>query len=182
MENNKKDLLFYSNYCEYCKNLLSLIIKKNIRDFFILVCVDKKELKIPAFIEKVPSILTSRRELYTDEAIPQYIDSLAKSLVKENTDILPFMFETGINSSQYTFITNDGNDYESAAFSKDDIIMKNNFVPINNEQKIVTPVDKEADNKSSKFDSSILERYMNSRKSDDENIKKLLCNSAINKI
>lgn len=182
MENNKKDLLFYSNYCEYCKNLLNLVIKKNIRDAFILVCVDKKELKIPAFIEKVPSILTSRRELYTDEAIPQYIDSITRSVLKEPNDILPFMFETGINSSQYTFITNDGNDYESAAYSKDDFIMKNNFVSLNTDQKIVTPVDKEADSKSSKFDSSILERYMNSRKNDDENIKKSLCNSAINKI
>lgn len=182
MENNKKDLLFYSNYCEYCKHLLSLIIKKNIRDYFILVCVDKKELKIPAFIEKVPSIFTFKRELYTDDDITQYIDHLAKSLIKENDDILPFMFETGINSSQYTFITNDGNDYESAGYSKDDSIIKNNFVSLNIDQKIVTPIDKEADNKSSKFDSAILEKYMNSRKNDDESIKKSLFSSAINKI
>lgn len=172
MESNNKDLLFYSNFCDYCKTLLNTLIKKNIRDNFLLICVDRKDLPIPNFVDRVPLILTIKKEVFVDDAIQKYIDlKTNKTFVQE--EIAPFMFEGGINSSQYTFITNDGNSYDNSSDLRYDMLQSQNFVMLGNDQKISAPVDKEADSKSSKFDSALLEKYMNMRAIDDDRIKKL---------
>ena len=81
MDIHKKDLLFYSNFCEHCNNLVNMMIKKNVRDSFILVCVDKRDLKIPGFVDRVPTILTAKKEIYTDDSLYKYVDS---KIVKHN--------------------------------------------------------------------------------------------------
>lgn len=169
----RKDLLFYSNFCEHCKKLVGFLIKQNLREQFILVCVDKKEFKIPSFIDRVPSILNIKKELYTEESIYAYVDTKLKIIKKQVEEIAPFTMMGGLNSSQYTFISNDGEGYDTGCDLRTDLVQSHDFVLLNHDQRIIAPVDKEADSKSgSKFDSSVLERYMDSRKRDDEIIKK----------
>lgn len=177
MDIHKRDILFYSNFCEYCKNLLSLLIKKGVRESFVLVCVDRKELRIPKFIDRVPSILTSNKDLFTDDAIIRYIESKVQSVSQMQDEISPFMFGNALNSSQYTYLSSDGNGYETTGEVNSDMKQINNFVLLGQDQKIFAPLDKEAESKSNKFDSSMLDKYMDSRKNDDEHIKKLLNNA-----
>lgn len=170
MDIHKKDLLFYSNFCEHCNNLVNMMIKKNVRDSFILVCVDKRDLKIPGFVDRVPTILTAKKEIYTDDSLYKYVDS---KIVKHNAqteEILPFMLQDSLNSSQYTYITPDGDNYEA---ENDEMLQSRNFVPIGLEQMIAPVPTNDPDNgKPSKIDPSIFEQYMNSRKFDDEQIKR----------
>jgi hypothetical protein len=175
MANLQKDLLFYSNYSEYCKSLINTLVKKNIRDKFLLVCVDRKELKIPAFVNRVPCILTATKELYMDENIQTYIDSKL-SIMQQKTEVAPFMFGNALNSSQYTFLTADGNEFTDTPGTMQDMIQSQNFVVLDRDDpRISAPIDVEAEQKgASKMDSSLLERYMNMRKYDDENIKKMM--------
>ncbi len=169
----RKDLLFYSNFCEHCKKLIGILIKQNLRDQFILVCVDKREYKIPPFIDRVPTILTSKKELYTEDNIYAYIEKKIKLIQKQIEDIAPFTMANSLNSSQYTFISQDGESYDMGAELKNDLVQSHDFVLLNYDQRIIAPVDREADSKTeSKFDSSLLERYMDARKRDDEFIKK----------
>ncbi len=169
----RKDLLFYSNFCDHCKKLIGFLIKQNLRDQFILVCVDKREFKIPSFIDRVPSILTTKKELYTGENIYEYVDTKIKIIQKQIEDIAPFTMMGGLNSSQYTFISQDGEGYDTGCELKNDLVQSQDFVLLNYDQRIIAPVDREADSKTeSKFDSSLLERYMDARKRDDEFIKK----------
>ena len=73
------DVLYYSNYCNHCKELLTLIGKSSIKNNIYFVCIDKrlkknniiyvslengKEIKLPDIIKTVPSmILFSRGNL-----------------------------------------------------------------------------------------------------------------------
>jgi hypothetical protein len=175
VDNNKKDVFFYSNFCEHCKNLIGLLIRKNLREKFILVCVDKDEIKskIPKFIDSVPSILTATKNLYTGEdMIQKYLNSKTQALQETTDEISPYMMDAGFNSSQYTYISSDGNNYDTGADLKNDMLQNNNFVLLSSDQRITAPADREAENKSAKFDSSALEKYMNTRSFDDELIKK----------
>ena len=172
MDIHKKDLLFYSNFCEHCNNLINLMIKKNVRSSFILVCIDKRDLKIPSFVDRVPTILTTKKDIYTDDSLYKYVDS---KITKQNTqteDVCSFMFGSALNSSQYTFISSDGNSYECDNDMGTDMLQSTNFVPVGLEQMIAPK--EEENGKGSKIDPAFLEQYVNSRKSDDEHIKKQL--------
>jgi len=52
------------------------------------------------------------------------------------------------------------------------MMQNNNFVLLTADQKMMIVQDKEAENKSNKFDSGALEQYMNTRAFDDEILKK----------
>jgi hypothetical protein len=165
---SRKDLLFFSNYCDFCKKIADLIIKNNIRDRFIFVCVDNKSLTLPKFVNRVPMVFTYFKDIYADAAVIEYIESLLpKTSEPMNDDISPFALGTA-TISQYTYISKDGESYDTN-------MMDNNIYGIlGMEQKISGPeVKNEDSSRTSKMDSSLFEKYINSRKNDDDAIKKM---------
>lgn len=59
-----KDILFYSNFCFHCKNILNLINKNsNIKENLFLFCIDNNKNKVPSFIKSVPTILTTNKDI-----------------------------------------------------------------------------------------------------------------------
>jgi hypothetical protein len=88
------------------------------------------------------------------------------------------MFGNTLNSSQYTFITGDGNGYDTSPHLKNDMIHRNDFVFLGQDQKIPVMEDRESDNgnKTNKMDGSMLEKLIDMRKMDDQHIKMMLGN------
>lgn len=75
---SSKHVLFYSNYCLYSKELLMTITKMDLRNRFILVCVEKHRASIPPLIDRVPTVVTPTKQLITDERVVPYVQSLRK--------------------------------------------------------------------------------------------------------
>jgi hypothetical protein len=52
-----KYILFYSNKCQYCINLLSLIKSNSQQDNYKYISVDDQSIKLPDIIQKVPTLI-----------------------------------------------------------------------------------------------------------------------------
>ena len=77
-----KNVLFYSNFCSYSKAVVNQINKQNVRDDFLFVCVDG-QVQVPAFVDRVPAILTVGKQLLVDEAVDQFVASKAPTSVED---------------------------------------------------------------------------------------------------
>ena len=126
MSQQSKDLLFYSNHCEYSKSILIQLLKRGCRDNFYLVCVDNGEFNIPRVIDRVPAIITRMKTLIMDDDVIKYIETFcgrqdatqqqqqqdpnSPPIQDANNvgggDILPFSLASDINSysDKFTFI------------------------------------------------------------------------------
>lgn len=165
--NSQKDILFFSNFCKFSKDVINTITKHNLRDSFMFVCVDNKKYNIPEFIDRVPSILKKNGEVYTDEQLQGYLEMKYKM---SNTieEINPMFSMYGSSMYSANFSTIDGNDNSS--------IMDNpNFVSLGHEQHMIhVSQDTNEVSKKSSFDSSkAYERLMESRNLDDKSIKQV---------
>ncbi len=70
----KKDIIFYSNHCTYCKEVINQISKTPINDTIMYVCVDDDNIQLPPFITAVPTIyLINDKKIVVDEAISEWI-------------------------------------------------------------------------------------------------------------
>ena len=69
----QKDILFYSHFCNFSKEVMSLMHKLNIKNEFLLVCVEKFSRSIPKTITCVPTILTRNGQLLVEDDIQGYI-------------------------------------------------------------------------------------------------------------
>jgi hypothetical protein len=74
-----KDILFYSNFCEYSKHILVLVQKKDCRDSFVMVCVDNPAVRnrLPVEVDKVPMIITKTKHVISGDNIVKYIETFA---------------------------------------------------------------------------------------------------------
>lgn len=158
-----KDLLFYSNYCDFCKEVINVLIKKNIRNRFLLVCVDTRKFDIPSFIDRVPSILNSKtNEVYMDGDVYKYIDSVYLSTI-QHQEISPLF-------SVY------GNSLYSSSFSSlgdEDMKEDKNYQWLGNDEMINPQMD-DTKPKTEKMDSSCFEKYLEARQNDDTFLKKIM--------
>ena len=74
----ERHVLFYSNYCDYSRDVLGTVVQKGLRHLFVLVCVDKRSaLQLPDFVDRVPLIFTIDRRVLSDDAVGAFIDNLA---------------------------------------------------------------------------------------------------------
>ena len=77
----KKDILFYSNFCTYSKEIINNISKTPLNDNMLYVSVDDENIQLPPFITSVPTIyLINDKKIVVDEAITDWIkEKLNKS-------------------------------------------------------------------------------------------------------
>ena len=153
----QKDILFYSNLCDFSKEVVQAIVKYQIKDNFMLVCVDNKNLKLPPFVDRVPLIYTVSKKLFADDHLLNYIQSMV-----ENTSLQPYALvgsNTNAYSENFSFIDN-GDGYTEDC--------SRNYNYLGMEQKIYAVEDTDSDQKDDK--SQLLEAYMANRANDIQKI------------
>ena len=124
----KKDIIFYSNYCSYSKEIINQLAKTTIHDNIIYVCVDDDNIQLPPFVKAVPTIyLVNDKKIVVDEAIGGWIkDKISKP---KDTELQAY-FGACDNSYGGNFSTID--DSENKPFIS-------SFTFLGDEQKIETP-------------------------------------------
>lgn len=79
-----KNILFFSNRCEYSKETLSKLKKYELLKNMIQVCIDNNDIQIPSFIQVVPTLyLTQEKNILTDTDIDTWINEKIKINNKE---------------------------------------------------------------------------------------------------
>lgn len=93
-------LLFFSNFCNYSKDVLGIITRKNIRNAFILICVDTLQ-SIPPFVDRVPLIVRKQsKEVYADDDISKIIDDITNMMYPPTKiEALPSTFGGGLQDT-----------------------------------------------------------------------------------
>lgn len=108
----EKHVLFYSNYCQFSKEVLNIIVRKNIRAAFVYVCVDDNKYKLPAYVDRVPVIVSSSKNMYTDDDVMLFLDTVTHNdggggshpgKVKED-DLQTALYKGQLFSDMYSFI------------------------------------------------------------------------------
>jgi hypothetical protein len=129
----KKDIIFYSNFCTYSKEIINEISKTTINDNILYVCVDDENIQLPNFITAVPTIyLVEKKRIVVDESIPKWIqEQVSTSQTKPETEVQAYF---GSNDSSFgcSFSTLD---------NKEEKPYISSFTYIGDEQKIETPED-----------------------------------------
>lgn len=71
-------ILFFSNSCQYSQHVIKLITgNQQVQSKFVLVNIDNPNLKIPAFVDRVPLVfLQSNKRIIVEDDIVNFIDSL----------------------------------------------------------------------------------------------------------
>ena len=110
----QKDILFYSLLCSYSNEVLELVKKSDLDKQLILVNIDDNNIKLPNFIQVVPTIfLHQDKTLIIDEEIVKWIEDKNKAL---NEDIGAFnndMFSVNFSNLNDDELSNN-NDFFSS--------------------------------------------------------------------
>jgi len=86
----RKPILYYSNYCENCRIVINTLLKHDIRSLFACVCVDTKRNLVPPFVRTVPTIfLVKERRLLKEEDIAAYISQYVTAKEKAFDNVAP---------------------------------------------------------------------------------------------
>lgn len=163
MQGGRKDILFYSNNCDYCNEILSILVKKNIISRFMRVCVDENRFSLPAFVDRVPIVFTRNDEVISDEVILQYIEEAYPS---QSVEIQPFALQQTNYSAQFSFLEEGG---ESQG------LQNKGYTMIGYDQKITyVPEQVTEGAKKDKLDTAMLDRFMQSRDTDLQQFKRIM--------
>jgi len=89
--NNTKDtnnyhVLYFSNFCEHSKSFLDELSKNNLLNNFEKICIDHKNIKLPAFLKEVPTIIIPdhKEPLFGTDAFKWIEWSVAQTTEKTN--------------------------------------------------------------------------------------------------
>ena len=113
----KKDILFYSNFCTYSKEIVNNISKTSLNDSFLFVSVDDENIQLPPFITSVPTIyLINDKKIVVDEAIPKWINEKLSStkgpLKNDEGNEIHAYFGTSENSLGLNYASIDDTEYK----------------------------------------------------------------------
>lgn len=176
------DVLYYSNYCNHCKELLTLIAKSTIKQHLYFICVDKrikkgsqvfivlesgKEIKLPEVVKTVPTLLLFSRGNMTLEGnkIYDYVRDYEKKTQKHNDEPNAFSLNfDSFTSDSYSFI--DTKPEEMNAKGNGGMMQMHNYVGVNDIGEIVTPPENYVSNRIASSDENVLEKYMQEREKD----------------
>ena len=138
----KKYKCYYSNHCEYSKELLNEIFKFKIENKIELVCVDKINVKnnLPEYITEVPTIVNiKKKKIYIGD---KYCKDLVFKIIKGNPVLA---FNTGICgtfSKKYTSLDETENtNINSSEYSS--INSQDNSIQIQNTEQISDNIDRD---------------------------------------
>ena len=174
--NNSKPTLFYSNYCQHCKEILIKANNFNLKEKLNFNCVDQNRKNIPAFVKSVPTIIVpSENKMLSGENVFNWINSeISKINMNKNNqnnnkpdDVLPWVNSEMNNgfSDAFSFL-----DSETTTEGKP-IAHSFSFIDDSFSTKINTPNDgsqQQNNNKSNRIDSDY-EALMKSRGDDNFN-------------
>ena len=161
-------VLYYSNYCKNCEELLKLVSSNNIKDKLYFVCIDnriqkndgntyiilnsKREMPLPPNVTKVPALmLLDRGNIVTFGK--QIVDELNinpnnVNSNKEKNSLEPEAFafsgNYGVSSDQYSFL--DQNIEELSAKGNGGMRQLHNYSTLDDLTAIETPPDDYAPN------------------------------------
>lgn len=148
----KKHILFYSNFCQYSKDVLGTITKKNLDNEFVKVCVDTNRFKLPPFVDRVPLVCTKSKSILTDNDISAFLDQLSD--VSEGVEPFTDFYKAGNISDSFSFIDDNPDDR-----------LTNGFLVIGQDTEIQTP-DEPSFN--AKINDKSLEYLMSQRDTDEK--------------
>lgn len=153
-------VLYYSNYCQHCKNLLKAISNSSIKNDIHFLCIDKRikkegvlyiqlengqEILLPPNIRKVPSLLLLNRgnTVVEGENVNEYIlketNKINTQATNSNGEPLAYSLNDfgSIKSDNYSYL--DQSSDEMAAKGSGGTRQMHNYVAINQNDIIETP-------------------------------------------
>ncbi len=175
-------VLYYSNYCDNSKKLLSYLSKSSIKKNLHYVCVDRRvqknnvtyvilennqELLLPNTVNAVPALMLLNDEykvLFGDNIL-SYLKPVEEVKMQQATNFNgePSAFSlndgsSGVHSDFFSFLDQDNN--ELSAKGEGGMRQLYNYATINNNEKIDTP---EENYVPDKVDENSLKKYQDSR-------------------
>jgi hypothetical protein len=163
----KKDILFYSNFCTYCKEVVNSISKTSLNDNMLFVCVDDDNIQLPPFITSVPTIyLINDKKIVVDEAIGDWIkERLSTQSPEKESDEIQAYFGSSGDSYGLNFSSIDDNDEKpfTSSFT---------FIGDDNGSTMAANNDKRQDGKNTNEFESQLERLQQARNQEFQGVKR----------
>ena len=109
----KKDILFYSNFCTYSKEIINQISKTPLNESMLFVSVDDENIQLPPFVTSVPTIyLINEKKIVVDESITDWIKEKLNQNVKptQNNELMAYFGSTESSfGSNFSTIDNKDN-------------------------------------------------------------------------
>jgi hypothetical protein len=97
-----KDILFYSEFCEYSQEIKKKLSETGIINNMIQVCVDDEQIKLPPFLEAVPTIyIQDNKSIVVDDDILNYINSKTQLVNKPDIGDWDSAFSGGGSMSSF---------------------------------------------------------------------------------
>lgn len=152
MSNLNRYALFFSNYCNFSKEVISIITRKNIRNAFVFICIDTYTTRpLPDFVDRVPLVTClSTKQVFYEDSINTVLESISNAMYPpQHVEAAPVLHS--IQESEYEAFGQDTSSYS--------MLDMNNF-------RINTVADDEDGVKGRKLDSSQLEQLIASRDTD----------------
>ena len=99
----EKNILFYSNYCTYSKEIVATFSKLGLQKSVVFICVDDRNIRLPRFITVVPTLyLNKQKKILTDEEITNWMNEQTKKEGEE--DLMAYHGNNGGYSSSFSFL------------------------------------------------------------------------------
>jgi hypothetical protein len=150
-----KAILFYSSYCQFSRDIINYIVKKDLKPNFVFIPVESNKDRIPPQVDRVPALLLGQTgHIIFEDDILQFINTLCE-------DVEPQEHLSSAYSDNFSFI--EGEDMNSNTSTS----LCKNFAIFGNEQRIHTP---EEEGVTKSENNKMLDTYKNQRDVDIKGI------------
>jgi hypothetical protein len=79
-----KEILFISQSCVYSREAMTLIAKNNIQNLFHIRSIEDPNTTIPAFVDRVPTLINKNKEILINDRLFNYINFIINEKNKQN--------------------------------------------------------------------------------------------------